>query len=299
MKAKIGYLFLFIAAMLFLLTGSGVSGEEMVRFSNTLLHQGDFFQVKVNAPKNSIVQIKFLDEAQRLQSADDGSFMGLVAVSYYTVPGDHPFIVEIKDENEVSANSSVEYISQIKILKRIFPESRIKVPEKTRKEILSTEHEDSDAKTTNEVRDNAQINAVPPLWNGTFVWPVKGKLTTDFGFIRYVNDIEEGRHSGLDIAAPAGTQVLAANNGRVIFAGSLYLTGLTVILHHGMNLYSSYGHFSKIKVQEGAFVSKGDVIGLVGATGLATGPHVHLTFRVGDIPVNPYLFLNKELKWEF
>ena len=299
MKAKNGYLRVFCAALLILLTGIGVSGDEGLRLSGTVFRQGDFFQVKVDAPRTASVQVSFLGDTQQLQYTDKGNFIGLVPVSYYAAPGDHALTVEVKDENGTSAGASAQYTTQITILKRLFPESRVKVPEKTRAEILTPEHLDSDTQKANEARERAQTDAVPPLWDGIFVWPLKGKLTTDFGQIRYVNDIENGRHSGLDIAAPKGTPVIASNNGRVIFAGNLNQTGLTVILHHGMNLYTAYGHFSAIKVSEGAYVSKGEVVGLVGATGLATGPHLHLTFRVGDIPVDPYLFLDKELGWDF
>ena len=187
----------------------------------------------------------------------------------------------------------------IEVTKRDFPEDRVIISEQARKETLTTTHEEADSKKVAEVKQTAQIEPLPPLWDGKFIWPVRGKVTTEFGLIRYMNNIEEGRHSGIDIAASTGTPVLACNRGKVIFAGSLYLTGLTVIVHHGLDLYTSYCHLSKIAVNEGEQVNLGETIGQVGMTGLATGPHLHLTIRIGDICVDPYLFLEKEVSLNF
>ncbi|MGE5558846.1 MAG: M23 family metallopeptidase [Bacillota bacterium] len=74
---------------------------------------------------------------------------------------------------------------------------------------------------------------------------------------------------------------------------------MTVIIYHGLDVFTAYGHLSKIKAYENHFVHKGQIIGMVGASGLATGPHLHLTIRIGEIPVDPYLFLDREVDWNF
>jgi murein DD-endopeptidase MepM/ murein hydrolase activator NlpD len=270
-------------------------GETEITLSTTSIRPGEFFQIKVQAAPESTVRVVFQGASKILQADMNGTYEGLMAVSYYTGPDVYPLGVEItgKDQKVITA------LYQIAVTERKFPESRVYMEEKKRKTILTSSNQNSDTKKTQEARKKAMMQLKPPLWNGPFIWPFKGAITTEFGFIRYINNIENGRHSGLDIAAPEGTPVLAVNDGQVVFAGNLYLTGLTIIIYHGLDLYSSYGHLSAIKIQDGATAAKGELIGLVGSTGLSTGPHTHFTFRIGETPVDPYLFLEKEVGWEF
>jgi len=128
------------------------------------------------------------------------------------------------------------------------------------------------------------------LWEGTFDIPVEGRLTTDFAEIRFVNNVQSSsRHSGLDLAAPLGTEIKAPNNGIVVFAmEGLMSPGNTVVIDHGMGLFTSYYHMDKILAQKGQKVSKGEVIGTVGTTGFSTGPHLHYAVSIYNVYVNPY-----------
>jgi murein DD-endopeptidase MepM/ murein hydrolase activator NlpD len=268
--------------------------ESEIFLSTSTIRPGDLVQVKVKAPPETKVRAIFLGVKKQLLYYDTNTFIGILAASYYTKPGTYPLAMEIIQEQ---GNTTAMY--QIEVTEREFPEDRIRVPEATRKAILTDKNVESDTKTAQEVRQKAQLEPVLPMWREPFIWPLKGRLTTGFGLIRYVNNIENGRHSGLDIAAPSGTPVAAINDGRVVFAQKLYQTGLTVIVYHGLDVYSTYGHLSAYKVKEGDLVTKGSIVGLVGATGLATGPHLHLTLRVGDVCVDPYLFLDQNPGWAF
>ncbi|MNI00963.1 Murein DD-endopeptidase MepM [compost metagenome] len=128
------------------------------------------------------------------------------------------------------------------------------------------------------------------LFTGPFLEPIKGILTTPFGFTRYVNGKYDSSHRALDLAAKEGTPIKATNDGVVALADSLYLTGNTIYIDHGMNLFSQYAHLSELKVKTGDRVKQGDIIGLVGTTGFSTGPHLHFTFWAHNVPVNPNLF---------
>lgn len=140
----------------------------------------------------------------------------------------------------------------------------------------------------------ARTESVPEkLWEGTFIMPVEGELTTDFAEIRYVNNEPSDRHSGLDLAAPLGTEVKAPNNGVVTFAmEGLLSPGNTVVIDHGMGLFTSYYHLETIAVTKGQKVSKGEVIGTVGTTGFSTGPHLHYAVSIYNTYVNPYQTLS-------
>ena len=111
-------------------------------------------------------------------------------------------------------------------------------------------------------------------WRETPVWPVTGIVTGRYGMRRVLNGEPRQPHFGVDIAAPAGTQVRAAASGRVTLAETLTLSGGTVIVDHGFGLSSSYLHLETIAVAPGDRVAQGDGIGTVGATGRATGPHL-------------------------
>lgn len=129
-----------------------------------------------------------------------------------------------------------------------------------------------------------------PLWDGPFRVPMAGKLdiSTYFGEIRFVNGKETGRHSGMDFEADEGTPILAPARGRVLMTDKLIVTGLTVILDHGLGLYTTYYHMSAFSVKPGDWVEPGQIIGKVGNTGFSTGPHLHWTATIGNTPVDPW-----------
>ncbi len=140
-----------------------------------------------------------------------------------------------------------------------------------------------------------QTSADERYYNQPFVLPVPGRLTTEFGQTRYVNNAPTSyRHSGLDIAAPAGTNVLTANNGRVTLSMELILTGNTVVIDHGQGLFSVYYHMQELFVEEGQFVERGEPVGTVGSTGFSTGPHLHFTMSYFEHNLEPGYFLAGE-----
>lgn len=129
------------------------------------------------------------------------------------------------------------------------------------------------------------------LGRGDFILPHEGKAFPNFGQRRIYNDKPRSTHSGVDIAAPMGSPIRAANAGRVVLASDLYLSGRTVIIDHGLGVFSSYGHMSKLLVKRGLDVGKGDVLGKAGSTGRSTGPHLHWAVRIYDARVDPFSLL--------
>jgi murein DD-endopeptidase MepM/ murein hydrolase activator NlpD len=123
------------------------------------------------------------------------------------------------------------------------------------------------------------------------MWPVEGRIASSFGERQDPFNGEGAFHSGLDIDAPYGTPVRAAADGDVTGAqmGSGY--GRTVVLSHGHSVLTLYGHLSAVAVVPGQHVTRGQVIGYVGQSGRATGPHLHYEVRVHDVAVNPYKYL--------
>lgn len=121
--------------------------------------------------------------------------------------------------------------------------------------------------------------------------PVGGRLSSPFGLRRFFNGQERNPHSGLDFAVPAGTPVKAPAAGRVVLVGDYFFNGKTVFVDHGQGFISMFCHLSVIGVKVGDEVARGAVVGKVGATGRATGPHLHWNVSLNDARVDPAIFI--------
>lgn len=139
-------------------------------------------------------------------------------------------------------------------------------------------------------RDDARSD-----WSAGFIRPVQGRVSGVFGSQRIYNGTPRSPHSGMDVAAKAGTPIRAPAAGVVTFAApDLYLTGGTVLIDHGHGVSSNFLHLSRIDVGPGDRVEQGQIIGAVGATGRATGPHMHWGMNWFDVRIDPQLLVDRE-----
>ena len=135
------------------------------------------------------------------------------------------------------------------------------------------------------------------LWRGRFVKPVSGdEPGTGFGARRVINGQPRAPHTGVDYAAPTGAPVFAANAGRIALVAEFFFPGRLVIIDHGLGLHTLYFHLDQVSVAEGQMVERGQGIGTVGATGRATGPHLHFGVHVGAARVDPATLLALDLE---
>ncbi|HEX4999306.1 MAG TPA: M23 family metallopeptidase [Terriglobia bacterium] len=133
------------------------------------------------------------------------------------------------------------------------------------------------------------------FWSESFRAPLDGAVqASSFGARSIFNGQARSPHAGADLRAASGTKVLAANRGRVVLARDLYFTGNTVVIDHGLGVYSLYAHLSRIDVKVGAVVEKSQLLGLSGATGRVTGPHLHWGFKAQDSRVDPFSLVGIE-----
>lgn len=205
-----------------------------------------------------------------------GVLRALVAVPASTKPGTYPVHITIPGHPAIKKSITVR--------KHYFPSQNIHMkPGKTNlmdPAILKKERD---------ILNAAYSHLIPePLWTSSFVVPANGPHTSAWGRRRTVNGKPWGQHQGADIAVGTGTPVKATNTGKVVVAQKLWMRGNTVVINHGFGVFSMYNHLSRIDVKDGQAVQRGQQIGLVGATGFVTGPHLHWEMRVGPISVNPW-----------
>jgi len=129
-------------------------------------------------------------------------------------------------------------------------------------------------------------------YRGRFIRPTKGRISMTFGLNEFINGSESGRHRGLDFANASGTPVVASNSGVVRLGERLPAHGNTVVIDHGQGIYTYYAHLSKIYVKPDEKVKKGQLIGAMGATGVASGPHLHFAVSLHNLRVDPMQWLN-------
>ncbi|MFM4718395.1 peptidoglycan DD-metalloendopeptidase family protein [Aeromonas bivalvium] len=127
--------------------------------------------------------------------------------------------------------------------------------------------------------------------NLLFDKPVQGPLSSPFGLRRFFNGEERNPHSGLDFAVGAGTPIKSPAAGKVILVGNYFFNGNTVFVDHGQGLISMFCHLSKVDVTPGQSLPRGGIVGRVGSTGRATGPHLHWNVSLNDARVDPTIFI--------
>jgi murein DD-endopeptidase MepM/ murein hydrolase activator NlpD len=151
-------------------------------------------------------------------------------------------------------------------------------------------------------RDQVSINRAFSTWSEEladdlrFDLPARGRFSSAFGLRRFFNNQPRQPHSGLDIAAPEGTDVTAPAAGTVIETGNYFFNGNTIFIDHGQGLISMYNHLSRIDVTIGMHVLRGQKIGAIGKTGRVTGAHLHWTLSLNNARVDPMLFLPSRIQ---
>jgi murein DD-endopeptidase MepM/ murein hydrolase activator NlpD len=211
-------------------------------------------------------------------------FYALVPVNYYSKPHSSKIVaVAIKDGEK-------EYkIFKVKVIDGHYKSEKLTVAPNKAKFNKKTK-----VRIKKEAKEALKIyNTITPMayWVESFGYPMKSKITSEFGNKRVFNGILKSYHSGTDFRAKTGTPIYSVNRGRVVLVKNRYLSGNSVILDHGEGIYTCYYHMSRFKVKRGQLVEKGELLGFAGATGRVTGPHLHFSTRVDGVQVDPLQLL--------
>ncbi len=242
--------------------------------------QGYAFLVAVDAPGAGFASVAYDGEIFTLLREGDRLF-AILPVEARTPPGPIPLVIAVADN---AGRQALRRETTITVTEATVATEVIQLDE-SNQALLDPAVIGQDQ----EVRDAAQRALTPERhWSGLFDQPAAGVITSSFGLLRSYNFREPTEyHSGLDFAGDHGDPVLAPNAGVVAWVGRTQRRGNSVIVDHGGGVHSGYYHLSEVLVTEGTVVVTGDPLGSIGATGLATGPHLHWEIVVHGIPVNP------------
>jgi murein DD-endopeptidase MepM/ murein hydrolase activator NlpD len=220
-----------------------------------------------------------------------GGQAALIGIDLGTAPGSSAWRVAVLERGREARTAR----GAIRIQRRRFAVQRLTLP----RGMVDLDPETERRAVSESDRLQTLYRTVSPLrlWSGRFTRPVAGtEPGTGFGSRRIINGQPRLPHSGLDFVAPLGTPVVAANAGRVALVGEYFFPGRFVAIDHGLGLYTLYFHLETVTVGEGDRVDRGQPLGTVGATGRATGPHLHLAAQVGSARVDPASLLGLGLR---
>lgn len=184
----------------------------------------------------------------------------------------------------VAAGKEEDVAGTLEVLPDKFRKSELKVARKfTNPSAKQKKWMADDQRAFNTAWDQERMD---PAFGANFVWPRLAEITAPFGDRRLFNGKQQSQHYGLDIDASTGDPIYAANDGKIVMVRECFGSGNTVIIFHGMGLYTAYFHLSKFEVEPNMNVKQGQLIGLAGKTGRVTGPHLHWGAKVKGRWVN-------------
>ena len=266
---------LLLSFILFLNLNALNLSSSKVENANTVL-------VKINEKNISEPKLTFdkqnIDFYKNPFSSD--SYYALLPISYYQKLGENRVIVSyIENGTKVFKGLDLDIIDGKYKSEVINVKPSIFKPNKQRV-----------ARTKKEYQDAMDVynSSSPELyWNEDFTYPLNSKITSDFGTKRVYNKELKSYHGGTDFQAKDNTPIIASNSGIVRISQNRFYAGNSIVIDHGQGVYSCYFHLNTMNYKVGEFIKKGEVLGLSGSTGRVTGPHLHFTFRINGLQVDP------------
>jgi murein DD-endopeptidase MepM/ murein hydrolase activator NlpD len=282
-----GWRMVFLSAVLCLGVSGVAEAEPDVVLTPAVVVAGSPELIRVNAPGAGSVEGEWLGRKISF-FASHGAWVALAGVDVEAPVGPAPLhITAHEDGKDVDLSRSVEiHAAHYRTGALTVSPKFVEPPPEALKEIEE------------ESRLKAKVYAASltePVWRGSFRAPVAGTPTDSFGTRRMFNGKLASIHKGADFHAATGTPVHASNSGVVVLARKLYYEGNCVIIDHGLGLFTLSMHFSRIDVHEGQRVKAGDRLGLSGATGRVTGPHLHWAVRWEGAMLDPVKLLRLNL----
>jgi len=283
--AMIAAVLLFCGATNYPQVKKDCGGGASLHVSAEKARQGSLLTIEIESVKR-VAEIKGEWDGSEVQFWQDGDgkgqkWRGFIGVDLEKPAGKYGLRVDGK----VSDGTALNCAAEIQVAAGNFATERLQV----KQEYVEPNAEQLERAKAESARLGVIFGTVTPekLWNGKFRLPLKGvHKSGNFGKRRILNGHPGSPHRGVDFPAPAGTPVHATQRGRIVLAEELYFSGNTVLMDHGLGIYTLYGHLSSMNVKAGDTVEAGAVLGKVGATGRSTGPHLHWGLTVNGAKVN-------------
>jgi murein DD-endopeptidase MepM/ murein hydrolase activator NlpD len=279
-----------LVVFLWLLAADAPAGEPQLVLSlePVEVFQGGILHIKAWGKDLAGARAILPERDLPLVGGRDGVFSALWGVDLEQRPRVFDFAVEVRNGKEEKwAKRLTAYIKA-----KEFPSETISVPPAS---------DTFDSATLKRIENEQavlerlwKIHSAGRFWEGGFAAPVPGGISSQFGFRRVINGIARAPHTGVDLRAALGAEVVAANSGRVVLKDDFFFGGKSLVLDHGGGLYTMYFHLSEFRAEKNAPVRKGDVIGLAGMTGRVTGPHLHWGARLHGARIDPMELLTLE-----
>ena len=249
--------------------------QNTVKNANTVL---------VEIQKENISNVKLTFHTQNIDFFKNkfkkDTYSALIPISYYQKKSDYRVIISY-----IENNKKIFKGLNLKVIDGKYKSEVINVSKKKLKpnpsRVKRTKKEYEEAIKIYKTKTNKI------LWDEKFIYPLNSKITSPFGTKRIYNGMLKSYHSGTDFRAKNGTPILASNSGIVKIAQNRFYSGNSIVIDHGFGVYSCYFHLSAMNYKVGDFIKKGEVLGLSGDTGRVTGPHLHFSFRINGIQVDP------------
>lgn len=247
------------------------------------IHAGELVVLTINLPRAvDHLDVRAFGRPVATFKVDDRTWRALVGIDLAVKAGRHQVSID-------GGGDGLYALHQLQVRPHRFASRAVRVDQ-----AFVNPPADARSRIEREAKELAAIwkaSTSERLWQGPFLRPVPGAATSRFGTRSIFNGKRRAPHSGADFLSPEGAVILAPNSGRVVLARALYFTGNTVVVDHGLGVFSLLAHLSTIDVEEGASAKAGQVVGTVGATGRASGPHLHWAVRVNDARVDPLAVL--------
>jgi murein DD-endopeptidase MepM/ murein hydrolase activator NlpD len=249
------------------------------------LQPGEIVVLSITVPEASDrIRVRAFDRNVAVYPDGDRAWRALVGIDLDVKPGTYPVTVEA-----AAAATPARATYNLIVKPRLFRTRRLTV-----NEAFVTPPPSEQERIDRDAALLAGVWNAPAgerLWTAPFVRPVPQEANSAFGTRSIFNGKPRNAHGGADFLSPAATPIQAPNAGRIAVARNLYFSGNTVIIDHGLGLFSMLAHLSAIDVHEGDRVTTGQILGRVGATGRVTGPHLHWAVRASGARVDPLSLL--------
>jgi len=275
-----------LALFLSMLQSGAAASPVKISLDARAQQPGELILVTVEFDQpSSVTGTVFNTELRFFPTGKPTVWQALVGLDVELEPGEYPLDVKVRTER----GAEVCETRMLRISTRVFATRYLTLPEKYVNPPAGLQ--ERIRRETEEVK--AIFSTVSPerLWNGPFRRPLPGAVISAFGKRSVLNGQPRSVHSGVDLRALTGTPLKAPASGRVVLTKDLYFAGGSIIVDHGLGLYSHFAHLSGFKVKEGQFVERGEIIGFTGRSGRVQGPHLHWSVRLFNSRIDPMALL--------